>query len=208
MHIYFPGQSKWRARTGIAFTGHVIPFGSAVYYLPTQDRYTTSKAAPRQRVGIFVGYRLQTQAKWSGEYVIIDMDVFINKNLGIDAAEIWGNIYHHVTKRVDPIKPVCFPMKKRYDYLNNTLEGMEYVQKAEGPTDLSSAILPGPLVEVPTPVSGVIAADEKPESATTTTAGGEGRSCQTLRWPQTINHHTDTSGSDWDADSKRMSLDT
>jgi len=106
--------------------------------------------------------------------VIIVMDVFTNTNLGIDAAEIWGNIYHHITKRVDPIKPVCFPMKKRYEYLNSTLEGMEYVQKVESPTDLSSVILPGPLVEVPSPVSGVTAADEETESATTTAAGDGG----------------------------------
>lgn len=116
----FPGQSKWHARTGIAFTGHVIPFGSAVYYLPTTSRYTTSKAASRQRVGIFMGYRLQTHATWSGEYVIIDMDVFINKNLGIDAAEVWGNIYHHLTKRVDPIKPVCFPSFDRYAFRSSS----------------------------------------------------------------------------------------
>lgn len=62
----FPGQTKWHTRTGAAFTGHIVPFGSAVYYLPTKDRYTTSKAAPRQRVRIFMGYRLQTQATWSG----------------------------------------------------------------------------------------------------------------------------------------------
>ena len=26
----FPGQTKWHARTGAAFTGHIVPFGSAV----------------------------------------------------------------------------------------------------------------------------------------------------------------------------------
>jgi hypothetical protein len=170
----FPGQTKWHARTGSSFNGHVIPFGSAVYYLPTKERYTTSKAAPRQRVGIFMGYRLQTQAKWSGEYVILDMDVFVDKNLGIDAAETWGNIYHHITKRVDPIKPVCFPMKKRYDYLNNTLEGMELLHKAESPTDLSPAVLPGPLVETPPLVGGVTAADVTTDAVTTTAAGSGG----------------------------------
>ena len=120
----FPGQTKWHACTGAAFTGHMVPFGSAVYYLPTKDRYTTSKAAPRQRVGVFMGSRLQHQAKWSGEYVILDLDVFTNKHRGIDASELWGDVYHHITKRVDPIKPLCFPMKRRYDYLNGTLQGM------------------------------------------------------------------------------------
>ena len=145
-----------------------------MYYLPTKERYTTSKAAPKPRVGIFMGYRLQTQAKWNGEYVVLDMDVLTDKNLGIDAAETWGNLYHHITKRVDPIKPVCFPMKKRYDYLNSTLEGMEYVQKAERSTYLPSMILPGPLVEVPSPVSGVPTADDTSESVTTTAAGDGG----------------------------------
>ena len=92
--------------------------------MPTKDRYTTSKAAPRQRVGVFMGYRLQTQATWSGEYVILDLVVFTNTNMGIDASDMWGNAYHHITKRIDPIKPLCFPMKRRYDYLNGTLEGM------------------------------------------------------------------------------------
>ena len=71
-----------------------------------------------------------------------------------------GNVYHHITKRVGPIKPLCFPMKRRYDYLNGTLEGMELVRNEEDPSGVSSGVLPGPIVEVPSHVGGVAAADE------------------------------------------------
>lgn len=170
----FPGQTRWHARTGAAFTGHIVPFGSAVYFLPTKDRNTTSKAAPRQRVGVFVGYILQTQAKWSGEYVILDLNVLTNKHMGIDASELWGNVYHHITKRVAPIKPLCFPMKGRNDYLNGTLEGMELVQNAEDPSGAASGVLLGPIVEVPSHVGGVTTADGDIQAIPPTEEGGGG----------------------------------
>ena len=69
--------------------------------------------------------------------MILDLVVFTNKNLGIDASELWGIVYHHRTKRIDPSKPLCFPMKRRYGYLNGTLEGMKLVRNAE---DLSGEI--------------------------------------------------------------------
>ena len=50
-------------------------------------------------------------------------------------------------------------MKKRYDFLNNTLEGLELVQNAEDPSGVSSGVLPGPAVVVGADVSSVTAAD-------------------------------------------------
>lgn len=92
--------------------------------------------------------------------MILDLDVFTNNNLGIDASDMWGDVYHHILKRIDPIKPLGFPMKRRYDYLNGTLEGMALVRNTEDPSGVSSGVLPGPIVDVPSNVGGASAADE------------------------------------------------
>ena len=83
----------------------------------------------------------------------------LTKTGGIDASDMWGNGFHHITKRVDPIKPVCCPMKRRYDDLNGNFEGMGLVRNAEERFGVSSGVLPGPIVEVPSHVGGVSAAD-------------------------------------------------
>ena len=79
----FPNMSKWCARTGSEFDGQVLPFGAAVMYLPTPERLTTSKASPKLRPGVFVGYRLKGGGgRWRGEYLVYDLDSFIGVNFG------------------------------------------------------------------------------------------------------------------------------
>lgn len=99
---YYPGMTKWHARTGAPFNGQVIPFGCAASYSPTKEIYVVGNAAPRTRVGICMGERLRTQTRWSVSYVVLDIVVGVGKHRGVDAHGAWGTIYHQVTKRVDP----------------------------------------------------------------------------------------------------------
>lgn len=74
-------------------------------FLPTQLRYNIGNAAPRTKVGIFVGVRQHMGATWSGESVVLDIGVVVDQPLSVDHQASWGNTNHYVTKRVDSVKP-------------------------------------------------------------------------------------------------------
>lgn len=92
------GTTTWYARTGPPFNGQAIPCGSTVSFLPTKPRSITGKAAPRTWIGMFLGYSLQLGATWCGANVVLELDFFVGKNLGIDAHYSWGNINQYVAK--------------------------------------------------------------------------------------------------------------
>ena len=43
----------------------IIPFGCGVYYMPPKTKPETSKAAPRLRYGIFIGYDIAPGGEWA-----------------------------------------------------------------------------------------------------------------------------------------------
>ena len=63
-----------------------------------------SKADPRMRYGIVVGHRLKQGCHWSGEHLIHDLDVFLNRDLGVSADVNWGRIAPQVTKQSGMIR--------------------------------------------------------------------------------------------------------
>jgi hypothetical protein len=78
--------------------------------------------------GIFLGYRTSPGERWNGEYVIADLDNFVNKSLDIDADYAQFQIYPHITKQVKlGLDGVFFPLKQKYDWYNRTLAGREAV---------------------------------------------------------------------------------
>ena len=44
------------------------------------------------RYGVCVGYRLKPDCRWSGEYLVFDLDVFLSKDLGVGADVSWGRM--------------------------------------------------------------------------------------------------------------------
>ena len=54
----------------------VIPYGALVQYKPNNPDVADSlhKFAPRTRPGIFAGYHLHHGGKWSGDYLIYDLE--------------------------------------------------------------------------------------------------------------------------------------
>ena len=126
-------MSRWEQRHGSAFQGTFIPFGAVVDYKPTPGRIDSSKAAPSTRSGVFMGYRMRTGSKWSGQYLVFDIDVFQGMNLGIDSTELWGSMIPMKVKTVKYRGPPFFPCKQRYTFHNNTVEGRDDVANRENP---------------------------------------------------------------------------
>ena len=57
------------------FKGLIIPFGAAVSYKPHgEDADALHKFGPRTRTGIFIGYYLHHGGKWSGDYLLYDLE--------------------------------------------------------------------------------------------------------------------------------------
>ena len=79
-------------------------------YLPSPKIIVTSKASPKLRAGVFVGYRLKSGARWTGEYLVFDLDSFVGSNLGVDANANWGHMVPHITKHIEVTMPDFFPL--------------------------------------------------------------------------------------------------
>ena len=98
------GTSPWFRRHAEHFPGMQIPFGAGVYYLPSGLRNLSSNADPRMRYGVFVGYRLKPGSTWSGEYLVYDLDVFLNKDLGVGADVSWGRMVRNPQNRLGALQ--------------------------------------------------------------------------------------------------------
>ena len=68
-----------------ALSRHLNSLWCWCVYLPSELRALSSKADPRVRYGVFVGHRLKPGCRWPGEHLVFDLDVFVNKDLGVGA---------------------------------------------------------------------------------------------------------------------------
>ena len=69
------GKTSHEHRFGYKFKGLIIPFGAAVSYKPHgEDADALHKFGPRTRTGIFIGYYLHHGGKWSGDYLLYDLE--------------------------------------------------------------------------------------------------------------------------------------
>ena len=60
------------------FFGKLIPFGALVRYLPNAERELEKreKLDASLRTGIFVGYRMHSGGRWTGQYTVLDAEAF------------------------------------------------------------------------------------------------------------------------------------
>jgi len=121
------GKSPWYNRHGEHFKGPRIPFGCGVYFAPADTKYKNSKAAPALSWGIFLGYKLGTGGKWSGDFYVADLFDFMDKSLHVDTAPENFDVRPHTTDicKMSIRKGPCYPLRERYDKANMTLEGVE-----------------------------------------------------------------------------------
>ena len=120
------GNSAWKARHGSGFTGRAIPFGCGVFFLPSPTHYTNHKTLPAMSYGIFLGYRLAPGGRWNGEYIVQDLDTFIDMPLDAEASSTECYVHPHITEQVRlGARGICFPLKPAYDRANLTLDGRQ-----------------------------------------------------------------------------------
>lgn len=89
------------------FLGMKLPFGCEVCYKPGAKKEVNElmKFGERTMQGIFMGYHLHAGGKWSGEYLVVDVNAFTTAASSAD-------IYVHRVKEVVPKTPICFPVKE------------------------------------------------------------------------------------------------
>ena len=83
-------ESAWfRAHGKGEFAGQVLPFGCAVWYLPSSTKSTRGRPASSVRPkwggracrGLFAGYVMHSGGAWSGRYLVWPIESFIGLNL-------------------------------------------------------------------------------------------------------------------------------
>jgi hypothetical protein len=142
--------SPYERRHGKKFKGKKFPFGCGVWFLPSPTRQDSiqSKADPRLKSGIFMGYRTAPQNAWNGEYLVIDIGRFVDVPLHFTSRPThFPHMRPHITKVVDihgagatttetngirgKYQGVNFPLKERYEQYNSTLDGAEFDENRE-----------------------------------------------------------------------------
>ena len=157
MSNVIPRQGQLKEHTpyyklhGREFHGQLIPFGSAVKYTPTAtgtlsydklaqeaDIATHVKArsgkqakfAPPTHHGVFLGYRMQSQGVWSGDYLVAELRNFDKLNFNHGCHAVTGKplsqvISVHKTREcwMEDQEP-RFPLRDASDFAFGTLEGM------------------------------------------------------------------------------------
>ena len=80
----------------------------------------------RLQYGVFIGYSLAPGDKWSGQYLVCDLDDFVDVDLNADAEHKDIAIKLHYTEIVKMCtEGIHFPLKKKYGRQKFTLEGKE-----------------------------------------------------------------------------------
>ena len=109
-----------------------IEFGAGVWYMPAPTKTSLPKLEPRLRYGVFLGYEVEPGGKWAKKYVVGDLEDFIGKSLRADTRkQEFPNFSPHITAVVrlpTLANSVKFPLKERYNFFNNTLDGLEAVE--------------------------------------------------------------------------------
>lgn len=115
-----PGTSKYFKRHGVEFEGHRLAPGTRVFFKPAPTKYKLSKTLPR-----LLGYRLGFGHRWRGDYMVADLDDFLELDLDQDAAPgPWGKVVPHITRKVEiPPWGIKHLLKEAYDLRNCTYDG-------------------------------------------------------------------------------------
>ena len=94
------GTSPWTDRFDSEFRGLRLAPGMLLWYRPARTIYDLDTSQPRLQAGVFLGYRLNGGHKWNGEYLVIDLDDFVGKDLGQRASPSGVRFSIHITKTV------------------------------------------------------------------------------------------------------------
>ena len=109
--------------------------GQLVFYMPapTIAAYRVAKTDNPLRPGVFLDYYVGPTGKFAKQYLGVDLEDFIGKNLHHRVGPQEFGLHIHRTEVVKVPAGVSreipiFPLRRRYWKLNYTLEGLEEVQ--------------------------------------------------------------------------------
>ena len=75
-------MSPYLARHGEKFEGQRLPFGVGVFFYPAPTKYRhDSKFEARLIYGVLLGYMMDPGLKWSGLYIVADLEDFVNLSI-------------------------------------------------------------------------------------------------------------------------------
>ena len=134
------GESSWMRMCGDRFGGKAIPFGAKVFFKPTETREPTygGKFDP----GIFAGYVIGSGHTWSRKYRVWDLADFGSANLGMNAKVPGFLRKPYITEVVVLPEIIEFPLKKEYERMNSSLEGIKEVYELEGKGSKGPKMIP------------------------------------------------------------------
>ena len=100
------GKTAYQTRHDADFDGKLLPFGCLVHYKPAsiREKESLQKFGPRMTQGIFVGYHLHSGGKWSGDYKVLDVNMYR------DRPEHCA-VHVHRIKEIHAAGPAEFPIK-------------------------------------------------------------------------------------------------
>ena len=72
------GTVAYKQTHGEMFQGKLIPYGARIRYLPAAERelQKREKLDASLRDAIFVGYRMHSGGRWTGQYLILDVEAY------------------------------------------------------------------------------------------------------------------------------------
>jgi hypothetical protein len=78
------GTVAYKERHGEKFQGKLVPFGAKVRYLPASERELSKreKLDASLRDAIFVGYRMHSGGRWTGQYLVLDAEAYTEIPVG------------------------------------------------------------------------------------------------------------------------------
>ena len=121
--VYF-GHTPWEKRFGKAWNGPMIPFGAQVRFKPSAVGFQKSSKFLRDTVpGVFMGLHLLTGDVWKRDHLVVELADFVDVDLHDEALR---SACHVRVQRVPEVRaePQVFPLRKRYVWVNDTLEGL------------------------------------------------------------------------------------
>ena len=107
-------------------------FGQLCFYKPAPTVWKSAKIDASLRPGVFLDYYFDPSGRFSGQYVVCDLEDFAGKNLNYRIGPQEFKLRLHRTEVVrDPIgtDTVIFPLKRKFWRANYTVEGIEDTQK-------------------------------------------------------------------------------
>ena len=139
--------TPWELTFGEEFQGKRIPFGALVNFKPTSSRKLSTKFGPDAVTGVFAGYVTKSGEGWRREYLAWPLVDFKDVDLSIDCGMVPRHLREPImAERVSLVADkITFPLKKEYERVNTTLEGIrEVASLRDGPHDLEMVDVDSP----------------------------------------------------------------